>query len=228
MAHESPRLCQPQEGSRAPLSFRKCPTPTSGPSSPVWVHVPSLKHSGPGTRVSPSAFHRVNPEDLTEPPTAASGEVVVPQGHRLMTARQAPCRRSPCPRPAPQGTSIPPDPSPPSHETLPAPRLGDTTFPYTHTPCPAAFPDWDAAPIQPEDQHSSIPPTQPKSRCPLPSSTAHCREPRHPPRLHIVPAQPRHFSAAVPAGRTALVEGRAGGRAPCRGAALLCPISAAG
>lgn len=92
---------------------RKCPTPTSGPSSPVRVHVPSLKHSGLETRVSPSAFHRVDPEDLTEPLTAALGDVGVPQGHRLMTAGQAPCRRSPCPRAAPQGTSIPPDPSPP-------------------------------------------------------------------------------------------------------------------
>lgn len=84
MGHKSQHLCQTQEGNRAPLSFCKCPMPTSSLSSPVQVHVPSLKpFSFPHAQDSRQGCHHQLFTGWTlktslSPLTAAWGNVGVP------------------------------------------------------------------------------------------------------------------------------------------------------
>lgn len=163
-----------------------------------------------------------------------------PEGHRLMTAGQAPCRRSPCPCPAPRGTSIPPDPSPPIPREAPSPRARRRDLPihtHTHAERSSSIPGLESHCLLPSCPGISPPPhwlTNPANTH-SPRPDAHCLPPPPAPRNPVIllastvcPHGPGTFSPAVPAGTAALVVGRTGGRAPCLGAALLCPISTAG
>jgi len=116
-----------------------------------------------------------------------------------MTAGQAPGRRSPCPRPAPQGTSIPCSHRLPSHQKLPAPEHRATTFPYTHThtPCPAVIPDWDPTACSHPAQRPALllTATHPANAC-SPSPKAHCLPPPPAPRNLVILLAPRCPHAA--------------------------------
>lgn len=150
--------------------------------------------SGLETRVSPSTFHRVYPEDLTELP----GDMRVPRGPQAEDSRTGSLQEEPMSQSSSLKDEHPLDPSPPFPQEAPTPALGDRTFSHARTwTLPSSVPRLGAHCLLPSCPATSSPShwlTHPANvqspspdACCLPSSAA----PRNPVILLVSSVCPR-------------------------------------